>query len=110
MPKWGRGPPKPPVRAAGAGPASGGGQRLRGIIAHFNPSRGVGYISVPERDGDVWFMAQALERSGVPSIEPGTAVWFTLRTLPDGRPSARDIELAEAAGADRDEFRSARWR
>ena len=108
MPKWVR--PKAPIRAGGAGPASGGGERLRGRVAHFNPMRGVGYISVPERDGDVWFMAQAFERTGLRSIEPGTEVSFTLRTLPDGRLSARDIELVDAPGAELDDFRSARWR
>lgn len=56
--------------------------------------RGVGYISVSGHD-DVWFLAQAFERTGLSSIAPGTEVWFTLRTLPDGRPSARDIEPIE---------------
>ena len=71
MPKWVR--PKAPIGLAALAPrrvaASG-----CAASCHFNPTRGVGYISVPERDGDVWFMAQAFERTGLRSIEPGTEV------------------------------------
>jgi cold shock CspA family protein len=63
-----------------------------GTVKWFSPAKAFGFIQMDEDGGDVFVHVQALERSGIATLEPGQRVRVTTRPGPKG-PQAERLEL-----------------
>ena len=68
--------------------------RQNGTVKFFNHSRGFGFIAPDDGGKDVFVHASALERSGLPILDEGDTVSFTIEDDPRGRgKQATNIQL-----------------
>jgi cold shock CspA family protein len=81
--------PDAAATAPGAAPILAGD--VEGTVKWFRPEKRFGFIAV-EGNGDVFVHAQALERSGVASLQPGQRVRLTIGPGAKG-PQAEKVEL-----------------
>jgi CspA family cold shock protein len=63
-----------------------------GTVKWFSPAKAFGFIQMDADGGDVFVHVQALERSGIATLEPGQRVRVTTRPGPKG-PQAERLEL-----------------
>jgi cold shock CspA family protein/transposase-like protein len=63
-----------------------------GTVKWFSPAKAFGFIQMDADGGDVFVHVQALERSGLATLEPGQRVRVTTRPGPKG-PQAERLEL-----------------
>ena len=69
--------------------------RQKGTVKFFNHNRGFGFIAPEGGDKDVFVHITALEKSGLPALEDGTAVTFEVEDDPRVRgKQAVNVELA----------------
>ncbi|MEG9883440.1 MAG: cold-shock protein [Hyphomicrobiales bacterium] len=69
--------------------------RQNGTVKFFNTQRGFGFITPEEGGKDIFVHITALERSGLPALDDGTKVTFTVEEDRRGRGlQAVNVELA----------------
>jgi CspA family cold shock protein len=67
--------------------------RISGTVKFFNAAKGFGFIAPEDGSKDVFVHASALERAGLPSLNEGDRVTFTLEDDRKGRgKQAADIQ------------------
>jgi CspA family cold shock protein len=77
--------------------------RLTGTVKFFNSAKGFGFITPEDGSKDVFVHATAVEQAGLPMLNEGDRVTFTLeddrkgRRKPDRSPSGLDTEMRRRA-------------
>jgi len=68
-----------------------------GKVKWFNSSKGFGFIQPEEGGADVFVHISALERAGINNLNEGQRVSFDLAPGKNGKESAVNLKLADAA-------------
>jgi cold shock protein len=69
--------------------------RLTGTVKFFNSAKGFGFITPEDGSKDVFVHATAIERAGLPMLNEGDRVTFTLEDDRKGRgKQAADLQKA----------------
>jgi len=79
-------------RASEAAAPANPGDPVAGTVKWFNPEKRFGFVKLDGTAGDVFVHAQALERSGLGTLQEGQRVRLTTRPGPKG-PQADHVEL-----------------
>jgi cold shock CspA family protein len=80
------------ARVSEAAPSVNPGDAVAGTVKWFNPEKRFGFVKLDGTAGDVFVHAQALERSGLGTLQEGQRVRLTTRPGPKG-PQADRVEL-----------------
>lgn len=73
-------------------PGANGGDELEGTVKFFDAGKGFGFVVPDNGDRDVFVSARALERCGLPGLEPEQRVRMVTRDGQRG-PMAETVEL-----------------
>mmetsp|Transcript_24004 Transcript_24004/g.65454 ORF Transcript_24004/g.65454 Transcript_24004/m.65454 type:complete len:398 (-) Transcript_24004:40-1233(-) len=84
--------PAGPWRSPGAGDLTPG-QIISGTVKSYIPSKGFGFITSPDVDGDVYFMRQVLPADAQGAELKGSTVSFELTFAPDGKHRASSVAI-----------------
>ncbi len=68
-----------------------------GTVKWFNSQKGFGFIAPEQGAKDIFVHVSALERGGLQHLDDGQAVRFDIESGRDGRQSAINLALAQAA-------------
>ena len=68
-----------------------------GTVKWFNQTKGYGFIQPDEGGNDVFVHISALEKAGLRGLDDGQKVSFDLEEGRQGKTSAVNIQLADAA-------------
>jgi len=82
-----------------ADPATYAGQMCKGTVKSYSPSKGYGFITGEELEGDIFFCHKSLDKKVVHATHDtdfyltGQEVSFTVEISEEGKPTAIDIEV-----------------
>eukprot|EP00854_Cymbomonas_tetramitiformis_P001947 gene1947-2630_t len=72
--------------------------KLQGTVNWFNGTKGFGFITRDDNQGDVFVHQSDLHAEGFRSLQEGEQVEFTVETGEDGRAKAVDVTEEELTG------------
>mgnify|MGYP000382980706 CR=1 FL=1 len=64
---------------------------LKGTVKWFNPIKGYGFIQPDEGAPDVFVHANALQQSGIESVQEGQRLSYEIRTSRNGKDEAHNL-------------------
>ncbi len=67
-----------------------------GTVKWFNPTKGYGFITPDEGEGDVFVHISAVEKAGLRGLDEGQKISFEVEEN-RGKEAAAQLELVEAA-------------